>query len=160
MVAAITLFAAAHPTGGRVSGRVLGVDPGEKRLGIAVSDLSGTIASPLTVLKHESYTSNAERIARLAEEQAAVCVVVGQPLDAEGEVGPQGRKSQRLADRIKGFTQVPVTLWDESGSTQAALAARRAMGVKRKKRRGHMDDLAATYMLQSYLDHRDTGHQE
>lgn len=135
-----------------MSNRVLGVDPGEKRLGIAVSDLSGTIASPLKVIKHESYASNAERISRLANELEVVCIVVGQPLDADGEVGPQGRKSQRLVDRIKAFTQVPVMLWDESGSTQAALAARRAMGGKRKKRRGHLDDLAATFMLQSYLD--------
>jgi len=138
-----------------VSKRVLGVDPGEKRLGIAISDMSATIASPLSVIKHVSYAANAARIASLAAEQEAVLIVVGQPLDADGEVGPQGRKSQRLADKISEYTQVPVRLWDESGSTQAALAARRAMGVKRKKRSGHLDELAATFILQSYLDHHE-----
>ena len=135
-----------------MSKRVLGVDPGEKRLGIAVSDLSGTIASPLSLIKHESRPKNAERIARMAAEQDAVLIVIGQPLDADGEVGPQGRKSLRLAEAIRACTDLPVALWDESGSTQAAVAARRAMGVKRKKRSGHLDELAATYILQSYLD--------
>lgn len=135
-----------------MSKRTLGVDPGEKRLGIALSDLSGTIASPLTVIQHIARAADAARIAQLAVEQEAVLIVVGQPLDAEGEVGPQGRKSLRLAEAIRACTDLPVVLWDESGSTQAALAARRAMGAKRKKRSGHLDDLAATYLLQSYLD--------
>jgi putative pre-16S rRNA nuclease len=135
-----------------VSKRVLGVDPGEKRLGIAISDLSATIASPFSVIKHESRPANAERIARMAAEQDAVLIVIGQPLDADGEVGPQGRKSLRLAEAIRACTDLPVALWDESGSTQAAIAARRAMGAKRKKRSGHLDELAATFILQSYLD--------
>ena len=138
-----------------MNGRVLGVDPGEKRLGIAVSDPSGTIASPLTVIKHEARSADAARIVQIAVEQAAVMIVVGQPLDANGEVGPQGRKSRRLADAIQACTDLPVTLWDESGSTQAVIAARRAMGSKRKKRSGHLDDLAATYLLQTYLDQHD-----
>jgi len=146
MVAAAAVFALADRTGGTVNGRVLGVDPGEKRLGIAISDPSGTIAGPLTVVKH------AARIARLAAEQGAVLIVVGQPLDAEGEVGPQGRKSLRLAEAIRSCTDLPVELWDESGSTQAAIEARRAMGAKRKKRSGHLDDLAATFLLQAWLD--------
>jgi len=132
--------------------RALGVDPGEKRLGIAISDLSGTIASPLTVIQHKARAADAAQIAQLAAEQEAVVIVVGQPLDGDGEVGPQGRKSLRLAEAIRACTDVPVVLWDESGSTQAAIAARRAMGAKRKKRSGHLDDLAATFLLQSYLD--------
>lgn len=132
--------------------RALGVDPGEKRLGIAISDLSGTIASPLMVIQHKARAADAAQIAQLAAEQEAVVIIVGQPLDGDGEVGPQGRKSLRLAEAIRACTDVPVVLWDESGSTQAAIAARRAMGAKRKKRSGHLDDLAATYLLQSYLD--------
>ncbi len=135
-----------------MSKRVIGVDPGEKRLGIAASDLSATIASPLTVIKHVARAADAARIAQLAVEQEAVLIVVGQALDADGEVGPQGRKSLRLAEAIRACTDIPVVLWDESGSTQAAIAARRAMGAKRKKRSGHLDDLAATFLLQTYLD--------
>lgn len=138
-----------------MSHRVLAVDPGEKRLGIAISDPSGTIAGPLTVIIHESRAANAARIARLAEEQGAELILVGQPLDMDGSVGPQARKSLRLADAIRACSNFPVELWDESGSTQAAISARRAMGAKRRKRSGHLDDLAATYLLQSYLDHHD-----
>jgi putative Holliday junction resolvase len=152
MVAAAAVFALADRTGGTVNGRVLGVDPGEKRLGIAISDPSGTIAGPLTVVKHVARAVDAARIARLAAEQGAVLIVVGQPLDAEGEVGPQGRKSLRLAEAIRSCTDLPVELWDESGSTQAVIEARRAMGAKRKKRSGHLDDLAATFLLQAWLD--------
>ena len=132
--------------------RVMSVDPGEKRPGIAISDLSGTIAGPLTVIQHESRATNAAKIAALAAEQEAMRIVIGQALDADGTVGPQARKSQRLAEAVRACIDIPVVLWDESGSTQAALEARRAMGVKRKNRRGHLDDLAAAYLLQSYLD--------
>lgn len=132
--------------------RVLAVDPGEKRLGIAISDPLGVIANPLMVITHESRSANAARIAQLAAEQGAGMIVVGQALDAEGNVGPQARKSVRLAEAIRACCELPVILWDESGSTQAAQAARRALGAKRARRRGHMDDLAATYLLQSFLD--------
>jgi putative Holliday junction resolvase len=77
---------------------------------------------------------------------------VGQALDDEGEATPQSRHAERLAEAIRQQTELPVTLWDESGSTQAARQARLAMGASRKKRGGHLDDLAAAYILQTYLD--------
>ncbi len=135
-----------------MSGRVLAVDPGEKRIGVAISDPSGTIANPLSVIVHVSRPVDAATIAQLAQEQAAVKIVIGQPLDAEGLPGPQARRAARLAEAVQGQTDLPVILWDESGSTQSARAARMAMGVSRRKRRGHLDDLAATYILQTYLD--------
>ena len=132
--------------------RILAVDPGEKRIGIALSDPSGTIANPLTVVKHISRPIDAATIAQLADENQAGLIVVGQSLDIDGQPTPQGRRAGRLAEAIRSQTQIPVELWDESGSTQAARAARTALGVPRRKRRGHMDDLAATYILQTYLD--------
>lgn len=132
--------------------RILAVDPGEKRLGLAISDPSGTIANPLTVLKHTSRTVDAAMIAQIAEQNQVGVIVVGQALDAEGNPSPQGRSAARLADAIGLQTSIPVVLWDESESTQAARQARIAMGVSRRKRRGHLDDLAATYILQTYLD--------
>lgn len=133
-------------------GRVLAVDPGEKRLGIAISDPTGTIANPLTVLRHVGRLVDAAAIATLAQEHGAERIVIGQALDAEGQVGAAARHAQRLAEALRTQTVLPVELWDESGSTQAAQAARRAMGVGRQKRSGHLDDLAATVILQSYLD--------
>jgi putative holliday junction resolvase len=135
-----------------MNGRVLAVDPGEKRLGLAISDESGTIANPLAVIGHVARLIDAAAIAQLAREQEAVMIVVGQPLDSEGNLGPAARRSVRLAEAIRSQTDLPIEFWDESGSTRSAQAARLAMGVSRSKRKGHLDDLAATVILQSYLD--------
>ena len=132
--------------------RILAVDPGEKRIGIAISDPSGTIANPLTVLKHVARPVDAAAVAKLAEENGAGLIIVGQNLDTEGEPTVQSRMAGRLAEAIRAHISVPVEMWDESGSTKAARAARIAMGIRKSKRRGHMDDLAATVILQSYLD--------
>ena len=133
-------------------GRVLGIDPGEKRLGVALSDPTGTIANPLKVLKHISREEDAETIIKLAADHAAVTIVVGQAVNWDGEVSFQGRKAARLAGAIRAKTDIPVKLWNEYGSTQAARDARIAMGVSREKRGGHLDELAATVILQNYLD--------
>jgi putative holliday junction resolvase len=132
--------------------RILAVDPGEKRLGVAISDPTATIANPLAVVKHIARAVDAASIARLAEENEAGLIVVGQALDSEGEETPQSRRAVRLAEAIRQQTSLPVVMWDESGSTQAARAARISMGVSRRKRAGHLDDLAAAVILQSYLD--------
>ncbi len=132
--------------------RVLGIDPGAKRLGLAISDLSGTIANPLTVIGHISRPVDAAAIAAIAVENQAGLIVVGQSLDEEGQPTQEGRRASRLAAAIRGQTSLPVVLWDEADSTQSALAARRALGSSRRKRRGHLDELAATVILQSFLD--------
>lgn len=137
-------------------GRVLAVDPGEKRIGLAISDPTGTIANPLQVLKHVSRLIDAAAIAQIAKEWEVVEIVIGQAIELDGTPGIMGRKAERLAEAIRSQTNIPVKLWDESGSTQTARTARKKMGVKRSQRRGHMDDLAAAVILQSYLDNRDS----
>ena len=132
--------------------RVLAVDPGEKRHGIAISDPTGTIANPLKVLNHISREQDAAAIVGLVHEHQVGLIVLGQSLDDEGSSTLQSRRAGRLANAIRSLTQVPVELWDETGSTQAARDARIAMGVPRRKRSGHLDDIAATYILQTYLD--------
>jgi putative holliday junction resolvase len=132
--------------------RVLAVDPGEKRIGIAISDPTGTIANPLTVVKHVARQVDAASIAQIAQENEVGRIIVGQALDDEGDPTPASKRADRLAEAIRSQTEIDVLLWDESGSTQAARAARIAMGVSRRKRRGHLDDLAAVVILQSYLD--------
>ena len=133
-------------------GRVLAVDPGDVRIGLAVSDPSATIAGPLRVIRHVSRVLDAALIAQAAVEEGAVRIVVGQALDEDGQPTPEGRKAARLAEAIRGQTDLPVDLWDESGSTQAARAGRIAIGASRRNRSGHLDALAATVILQSYLD--------
>jgi putative Holliday junction resolvase len=88
-------------------------------------------------------------------EHGAERIIVGQALDDDNQPTPQSRRAYRLAAAIRSQARIPVELWDESGSTQAAQAARISMGVSRRKRGGHMDDIAATYILQTYLDARD-----
>ena len=132
--------------------RILAVDPGEKRLGLAISDPGGLIANPLKVLVHISRAIDAAQIAQIAQEQEAGLIVVGQALDSDGQPTPASRRSARLAAAIRAQTEIPVVLWDESHSTQAAQQARRAMGVKHSRRTGHLDELAAAVILQTYLD--------
>jgi putative Holliday junction resolvase len=131
--------------------KILAVDPGEKRIGVAISDPTGTIARPLCVVKHEARETDAERIAEIANAEGVMMIVVGQALDSEGEVGHQARKSQRFADMLRTKTECAIVLWDESGTTQAARQSRVALGVTHKKRKGHLDDLAASILLQDYL---------
>ena len=132
--------------------RVLAVDRGDERIGIAVSDLTKTIANPLTVINHVQREQDALTIIALAEEQNADLIVVGQAFYTDGSPNPSGRKSARLAEAIQQNTDIPTILWDENESTQLARKTRKLMGVKKKRLRSHMDDLAATIILQSYLD--------
>jgi putative holliday junction resolvase len=132
--------------------RILAVDPGDKNIGLALSDPTGMIASPLVVIKHVSRSLDAARIAALASENQAELIIVGQALNDEGLPSPQGKKAARLATAIRNQTTIPVKLWDESFSTQSARSTLIEMNVPKKKRRGHLDNLAAAAMLQSFLD--------
>lgn len=132
--------------------RILAVDPGQKNIGIALSDETGSIASPLTVIKHVKREIDAAQVAAIAAENNATLIVIGQSLDDDGKPTFEGRRSARFARVLQTQTDLPIELWDESYSTQIARQAAIQMGVRRKKRRGHLDDLAATVILQSYLD--------
>lgn len=133
--------------------RILAIDPGEKRVGLALSDPTGTIANPLLVLSHTAYDETATRIVHLATEHAVEKIIVGHTLGPDGESTPASRRARRLAGAIRSRTALSVEFWDETGSTQIARAARLALGVSRKKRSGHLDEIAATVILQSYLNH-------
>lgn len=132
--------------------RILAVDPGSKRIGLALSDPTGTIANPLTVVEHVARLVDAAAIAELAASNFAGLIVIGQSMDDEGLPSFEGRRSKRFAEALKTQTTIPVILWDEAFTTQDARHARIRMGVSRKNRSGHLDDLAATILLQSYLD--------
>ena len=132
--------------------RILAVDPGEKRLGLAISDPTATIASPLGVLQHVSRPIDAAAIAEMARQHQAGRIVIGQALDSDNRPTLQSRRAARLAAALRLQTDLPVELCDESGSTQEAQAARRALGVSRTRRSGHLDELAAVVILQGYLE--------
>ena len=132
--------------------RILAIDPGEKFLGVAISDPTATIAGPLTILRHRSRQADAEAIARLVAEHGVARVVVGQATDAQGRPTTlQARRAANLAEALRALVTVPVILWDETGSTQTALDAWKAMGTARRRSR-RPDAVAATVILQRYLD--------
>jgi putative Holliday junction resolvase len=139
--------------------RILAIDHGERRIGLAISDLTGTIANPLTVIQHVSRAIDAAQVATLAAEQGASLIVVGQSFDEDGQPNLAGRRAERFAGALREQTDLPVELWDESFSTQNARAARIRMDVSKKNRAGHLDEIAATLILQSYLDVQNANHQ-
>jgi len=132
--------------------RILAVDHGEKRIGLALSDPTATIASPLQVIKHVSRLLDAAQVANSASENKVDLIVIGQSFDEEGNPNLAGRRAAKFAEALKEQTAIPVELFDESFSTQDARATRIEMGVSRKKRSGHMDELAAVMILRSYIE--------
>lgn len=132
--------------------RILAVDHGEKRIGLALSDPTGTLAAPLTVLQHVSRLLDAARVADIAAEYEAGLIVVGQSFDEDGNPNLAGRRAAKFAEALREQTSIPVELFDESFSTQDARQTVIEMGVSRKKRGGHHDALAAVMILRSYLE--------
>ena len=133
-------------------GKVMGIDPGDRRIGVALCDSTGTIAKPEKVILHESRMKDASVICQLAKEQDVGLIIVGAAYGSEGEETPASRKAARLADAIREATDLKVILWDESGSTQRAKEIRLLSGAGRKKRQGHQDQIAAAIILQDFLD--------
>lgn len=141
-------------SGGRAV-RALGVDPGTKRIGLAVSDLSGTIASPLTVLQRSrSAQHDLREIARVAHEEEAEVIVVGLPINMDGSEGPAAKRARAEAERLATVVGVPVELHDERRTTVSADRSMLEAGLNAVERRQRVDKVAAAIMLQSWLDAR------
>ena len=134
-------------------GRVLAVDPGSKRVGVAVSDPTGTIAQALATVPAEPRDTLARRLAELARGQEASSIVVGLPRRMDGSEGPEAKAARSLAGELRqgGF---PVELVDERLTTVAAERAMIEGGARRDKRRASVDQVAATLLLQSHLDRK------
>jgi putative Holliday junction resolvase len=140
-------------TAGASRGRVLGVDWGEKRIGIALSDESRSIAQPLTTLTRRTGKRFPMRdLLSLATEHAVTGVVVGLPLEADGSDGEPAAAARALAADIGRVAALPVTLWDERMSTARALKTVQELGGSTRGRKGDVDALAAAILLQHYLD--------
>jgi putative holliday junction resolvase len=139
--------------GGRV--RAIGVDLGSKRIGIAVSDLTGTIASALTTVhRSSSRRHDHAAIARLVSEQEADVVVVGLPLSLDGTDGPAARAARTEAKHLASVVGVPVEMYDERFTTVTAERGMIEAGLDARQRRKVVDKVAAAVMLQAWLDRR------
>jgi putative Holliday junction resolvase len=135
--------------------RALGLDLGARRIGVALSDSHGMVATPYEVLQRTGDpVQDHRRIAELVNETEAVVVVVGLPLSLDGSRGPAARGVETEAQALRQHLAVPVELWDERLSTVEAERRLRTSGISGKRRRRAVDQVAATVILQAWLDAR------
>ncbi len=136
--------------------RYLGLDLGSRTLGISVSDLSGTIASNYDVIRHnEEYDRLLLEVSKLVDELKVDAIVLGFPKNMNNTVGPKGELSLDFKERLEKIVNVPIYLQDERLSTKSATDMLISGNVSRKKRKKVVDSVAATIILQTYLDRRD-----
>lgn len=131
-------------------GRVIGVDLGDSRVGIALSNPDRTLASPLDVLKRTGNLHS--EIAAVVEEWEANVVVVGLPLSLDGSVGPAAKKALAEVERMGATLQVPVETYDERLTTVTAERLMTDAGLDSRNQRKVVDKIAAAIMLQAWLD--------
>lgn len=132
-------------------GRVLGLDLGDARIGVAISDDDRRMAVPLGTI-HTGAPADLKAVAKLVDEHAATTVVVGLPLSMSGERGPAAAKADAFADALRSILSVPVELQDERLSTVEAERGLRDAGVSGRERRNVVDRTAATVILQAWLN--------
>lgn len=132
--------------------RVMGIDYGEARIGVALSDPLALFATPYCVITRSSLRADFAALRAIVEEQQVVKVVIGLPTDASSKVGTQAAIVIRWARQLARRLRIPIVFWDESYSSRSAEQSTR----RRKGRPKPLDDVAAAIMLQEYLDARET----
>lgn len=135
--------------------RVLGIDLGERRIGVAVSDVTGTLATPLAVIRRTGDRQADHRaLAAVAAEENVGLVVVGLPLSLDGTLGPAAERVRSETGELAAALAVPVEMWDERLTTVSADRSLRALGRDGRARRQVVDKVAAAVLLQSWLEAR------
>ena len=134
--------------------RSIALDVGTKTVGVAISDLSGFLASPLITLRFESedYDHALDQIEALLKEYPVNAFILGYPKHMNGSIGDGGRRSEFFKEEIEKFTSVPVILWDERLTTVSAHKSLMQSNMRNEKRKKVVDQVAAVTMLQEYLD--------
>ena len=131
---------------------LLGIDPGTKNIGLAISDVSKTIATPLDVLTNVKYKNLVNYIKNIQHENGLSGIVIGYPVNMDGTVGPKAQSSNSLAYNLFKDINLPILLWDERLSTSAVEKMLIHADITREKRKKNIDKLAAGYILQGFLD--------
>lgn len=135
-------------------GPTLGIDFGERRIGVAVSGPQGRMALPLTTIERKNDRQARRALARLAGEQRAVALVMGEPRRLDGSAGDAAERVRAFAERLASDTELPVTLVNEALTSVEAEERLRAAGVDLRRNRERVDAVAAQILLQEYLDRR------
>ena len=144
------------------TGRILALDVGGKRIGVAMSDPDRLIASGQPTITGKSQQQVFEHIRKLVHDYEVGEIVIGMPLTLRGEVGPQAEIVQAFSKGLAKFVSVPINHYDERLTSIAAERSLEEMGMKKHKRRDHVDELAAVLILQAYMDslRRPTWHDD
>ena len=137
------------------TGALLGIDYGSKRVGIAVSTPNQSIASALEIIQREQPAQDAKRLCKICNEFRIVGLVVGLPVHMSGSEGGKAKEAREFGDWCARVTERPVIYWDERFTSALAESHLRNAAVSPKRRKQHLDKLAAQFMLQSYLDAED-----
>lgn len=137
--------------------RVLGIDYGDVRIGIAVSDAMGWTAQGVETITRKTLEDDLARLKELIEKYEVSTIVLGLPKNMNGTIGPRGELSQQFAEILETTFHLPVVLWDERLSTMAAERMLVSADVSRKKRKQVVDKMAAAIILQNYLDRQQNG---
>ena len=132
--------------------RILALDPGTKRIGVAVSDEMGWIAQPLETFTRRSLEADIAHIQTLVQQHDVREVVMGLPLRLSGRIGPEAEGVQRFMATLEQRLQIPIIAWDERLTSKSAEDLLIEANVSRKKRKGAVDRVAAAILLQSYLE--------
>ena len=132
--------------------RLIGLDLGEKTIGIALSDTLLSIASPLVTLKRRKFTANATELQTLIKEHGVGGIVVGLPLNMDGSEGPSAQSARAFARNFVAAVDIPLVFWDERLSTAAVTRTLLEADSSRKRRAEVVDKMAASYILQGALD--------
>jgi len=135
-----------------LTGKLLGLDLGTKTIGVAVSDGMRYSATPLETIKRTKFTADAARLLELIDENAAVALVIGLPLNMDGSEGPRVQSARAFARNLAQKTPLPLIFWDERLSTAAVTRMLIDADTRRDKRAEVVDKLAASYILQGFLD--------
>ena len=132
--------------------RILGLDLGEKTIGLALSDTRRTIASPLETLKRGKFRADAERLLAIAKLHEVGALVIGLPRNMDGSEGPRAQATRAFVKNLAPLTTLAIAFWDERLSTAAVTRTLIAANASRKRRAALVDKMAAAYILQGALD--------
>jgi len=132
--------------------RIVGLDLGQKNIGVAVSDPLGFTAQGLTTVRRSNKTKDIESIKAICDEYSAELLLIGLPKNMNGTIGPSGEIAMEFGEMCKEYIGIEVKLWDERLTTVAANRAMLEADLSRSKRKKIVDKVAATYILQGYLD--------